>query len=141
LPKGGVLVKQAQLAWALETGDRLKHFLRPLYLFPPVREDLRLAEAACDPVLIDDDGVIVACPQALALRDACVRGELDDRRLVISPPGVQLRIDDLLVVAPFLVYCAVLPAHRDRASRPAQHVHQADLLDAQIVPPEFSLFA
>ena len=40
----------------------------------PVRENLRLSEAARDPVFVDNDRVVVADPQPLALPDARVGG-------------------------------------------------------------------
>src|SRR5207253_465976 len=55
------------------------------------------------------------------------------------PPGVQLRIDDLFVVASFLVGHTVLTAHSDRAAGAAQDVDETDLLDAQIIPPELPI--
>ena len=68
------LVDHAQLVVRHQEGGGVEQRRWPvLTSCAPVREDLRLAEAARQPVLVDDDRVVVADPQPLAFLDARVR--------------------------------------------------------------------
>ena len=48
----------------------MEKFIGPFDLLPPVIEDPGFADAACQPVFIDDEGVVIADAQARALLDA-----------------------------------------------------------------------